>query len=233
MTSHALLLNMLLLVATYSELPIMQFPSRGKTTLSIGMKAKAEIERTGTVTRVSVEADDLQLPQTFAAGMNTYVVWAVSPEGSFDNLGELGISDSEGKLQATTSFDRFGILTTAEPHYMVDKPSGTILFKNEVHRSVPSVPSRIEVGTYDYAGLPRSVQPVPALVMEARASITIAAAAQADKRAEVEFRQARVSLDTMEELFKRDSHPDVVAAAAHEAIRRGQRAATAARQSAR
>jgi hypothetical protein len=224
---------MLLLVATYSELPIMQFPSKGKTTLSLGMKAKAEVERAGTVTRVSVEADGLQLPQTLAAGMNTYVVWAISPEGSFDNLGELALSDSEGRLQATTSFDRFGILITTEPHYMVDKPGSTVLLKNDVHRSVPSVPTRIEIGTYDYAGLPRIAQLVPALVMEARASVAIAAAAGADKSAEVEFRQARVALDTMEELFKRDSHPDVVAAAAHEAIRRGQRAVTAARQSAR
>ena len=63
--------------------------------------------------------------------------------------------------------------------------------------------------------------------MEARAAISIATSVQADKRAESEFRQARVALDTMEELVRRASAPDVVSAAAHAAIRRAQTATTA------
>jgi hypothetical protein len=233
MISTAFLLNMVLLVATYSELPVMQFPSKGKTALSLGMKAKADVERTGTVTKVLVQLEDLRLPQTVLAGMNTYVVWAVSPEGSFDNLGELEISDRKGFLEATTRFDRFAILITVEPHYMVDKPSMTVMFKNESHRTVPSVPTRIDIGTYEYANLPKSAPNTPAIIMEARAAIAIAVAAQADRLAQTEMRQARVSLETMEELLKRTSPADVVAASAHEAIRRGQRAVTAARQSER
>jgi hypothetical protein len=229
----SLLLNMVLLVATYSELPVMQFPSKGKTALSLGMKAKADVERAGTVTKVLVQLEDLRPPQTVLAGMNSYVVWAVSPEGSFDNLGELEISERKGFLEATTRFDRFAILITAEPHYMVDTPGMTVVFKNEPHRTVPSVPTRIELGAYEYANLPKSAPNTPALIVEARAAIAIAVAAQADRLAPTEMRQARVSLETMEELLKRSSPADVVAASAHEAIRRGQRAVVAARQSAR
>src|SRR5262245_8103389 len=161
MTSTALLLNMVLLVATFSELPVMQFPAKGKTGLTLGMKAKADVERTGTVTKVVVQLEDLRPPQSVLAGMNTYVVWAVSPEGSFDNLGELEISDRKGFLEATTRFDRFAILITAEPHYMVDRPGMTVMFKNEAHRTVPSVPTRVEIGDYEYANLPKSAPNTP------------------------------------------------------------------------
>jgi hypothetical protein len=230
MIASTVLLKTFLLAASLSDLLVVQFPSKGKTALSLGMKAKAEVERTGTVTRVLIQLDDVRPPQSFLAGMNTYVAWAVSPEGSVDNLGELGISKTKGLLLATTQFDRFAILITAEPHYMVDKPSAAILYKNEASRSVANVPLKLEVGAYDYVGLPKAAGAVPSLVMEARAAVAIASAALAESRAEYEFRQAKVSLDTMEELFMRASPPDVVAGSAHETIRRAQRAVTAARQ---
>lgn len=233
MISSAVLLKMVLLAATFSDLLVMQFPSKGKVSLSLGTKTKAEVERIGTVTRVSIEVENLRAPQTAQVGMNTYVVWAVSPEGTVDNMGELGVDESKGFLEATTPFDRFAILITAEPHYMVDKPSAVVMYKNEPSRSVPGVPIKLEIGTYEYLGLPRTAQAVPPLIMEARAAVAIASAALAESRAESELRQARVSLDTMEELLKRASSSDVVAASAHETIRRAQRAFLAARQSVR
>ena len=233
MTIPAILLSLLLLVPSKADVLIIQFPVKGKTSLSLGEKGKAEVERTGTVTRVGIQLEDLKPPQTALAGMNAYVAWAVSPEGNFDNLGELELSGTKGSLEATTRFDRFSIIVTAEPHYMVDRPGAPILYKNQAVRSVTGFPLVIEVGTYEYPGLPKSQEGVPALVMEARAAIAIAAAAQAESRAESEFRQAQVAVETMEELFRRGSPVDVVSTAAHAAIRRGQRAVFAARQSGR
>jgi hypothetical protein len=136
-------------------------------------------------------------------------------------------------LEATTRFDRFALLITVEPHYMVDQPSSRVVYKNEAPRTVPGTPMKIDVGAYNYAGLPTSSEPVPTLVMEARAAFAIATMTQTSRRDEPEFRQARVALDTMEELLKRASAADVVSSAAHAAIRQSQRAATVARQSAR
>jgi hypothetical protein len=175
--------------------------------------------------------EGIQSPQSVWPGMNCYVVWAISPEGIFDNMGELEIDGAKASLEATTRFDRFAILVTAEPHYMVDKPGTPVVYTNEPSRDFPGVPLTVEVGAYEYANLPTPAAGVPALVMEARAAIAIAMGVQADKRAESEFRQAHVALDTMEELLRRASPPDVVAAAAHAAIRLAQLATTAARQS--
>ena len=232
MSITALLVGLLLLLPTPAEVVIVQFPMRAKVSLPLGGKNKADVQRLATTTKTLIKLEDLRSPQSVLAGMNTYVAWAVSPEGSFDNLGELEIAGTKGLLEATTRFDRFAILITAEPHYMVDEPSSRIVYKNESARTLPGVPLKIEVGAYEYSGLPTNTG-VPVLVMEARAAFAIASAAQADRRDETEFRQARVALDTMEELFKRASSVEVVSAAAHAAIRQAQRAAIVARQSAR
>jgi hypothetical protein len=229
----ALLATFLLLPPTPAEVTIVQFAAKGKASLSVGPKGKAAVERIGTVTKVVVQMDGLQFPQAAKGGMNCYVVWAISPEGSFDNLGELEQSKEKGTLEATTLFDRFAILVTFEPHYMVDKPSSNIYFKNDPARDFTNVPLTVQVGDYDYPVLQDNAVGVPSLVMQARAAMTIATAAEAPQRAEQEFRQARVAMDTMEELFRRGSMPDVISAAAHGAIRRAQLATVTARQRAR
>jgi hypothetical protein len=233
MTLHALLLHMLLLAVTPVEIQIANFPTKGKVSVSLGAKGKADVERLNTITRVSIQLDDVQPTRTALAGMNAYVAWVISPEGSFENLGELDVNGTKGFLEATTRFDRFAILITAEPHYMVDRPNFTVMFKNEAVRNVRNTALTIQVGEYEYKDLPQAVFNIPPLVMEARAAVAIAASVQADRYAQVEFRQARVSLDTMEEFVRRASPMDAIAPSAHEAIRRAQRAAAISRQSAR
>jgi len=229
----ASLLLPLLLAVTPVELQVTQFPSNGRVSLLLGAKGKADVERSGTVTRVSIQLDAVQPPHVVLSGMNTYVVWVVSPEGSFENLGELDVDKSKASLEATTRFDRFAILITAEPHYMVDRPNFTVMFKNETARNVRSVPLIVRTGEYEYANLPPKIFAVPALLMEARAAVAIAASAGADQLAESEFRQAKVALDTVEQLNLRAAPPDVVSAAANEAIRRAQRAFAFSRQTVR
>jgi hypothetical protein len=229
----ALAIAALLAAALPAEIQVVSFPSRGKLSVPLGAKGKADVERLSTVTKVSFQLDGVPAPHTVLAGMNALVVWVVSPEGGFENLGELEIDGAKAFLEATTRFDRFGILVTAEPHYMVDRPSSAAVFKNEAPRGVRSVPVTVRVGEYDYPGLPQAVRNVPPLVMQARAAVSIAASAQADRLAESEFRQARVSLETMEELVRRSSPFDVFAPSAHEAVRRAQRAFTLSRQSVR
>jgi hypothetical protein len=220
---------LLLAASSPTEVTAVHFPAKGKASLSFGGKNKAEVERVGTVTKASLQMEGVQPPSSVRAGMNCYVVWAISPEGAFDNLGELEISGTKASLEATTSFDRFALLVTAEPHYMVDKPGSGVAYRNEPAKDFPGVPVTVDVGVYDYPELVVNVPTAPTIVLEARAAMTIAAAVQADRKAESEFRQARVAIDTMEELVRRTSPPDVVAAAAHAAIRRAHLATTLAR----
>ena len=124
-------------------------------------------------------------------------------------------------------------MVTVEPHYLVDKPSSNIFFRNDRARDFTNVPVTVETGAYEYPASQSNAVGVPGLVMQARAAMAIATETQAVQRAETEFRQAKVAMDTMEELFRRASAPDVISTAAHSAIRRAHLATLAARQSAR
>lgn len=212
--------------ATPAEVTIPSLPAKGSTSLALSPSGKADIQRTGTVTRVSIQIDRVAPAQGFIQGMNALVVWAVSPEGDMENIGELGIAGTKASLSATTKYDRFGILITAEPYYLVDRPGAAVAYRNLAPRDGRSMPISVQIGTYDYPVLP--VSPVsagyPSVILEARAALAIAQSLQAERLAESDFRQARVALDSMEELVKRGSPLELTEASAHESIRRSHRA---------
>ncbi len=70
---------------------------------------------------------------------NTYVLWAVTPHGITEKIGELLYEDGFGEdfayLDGTTTEAVFGMIVTAEPHFSVLKPSKQIVY---VSRSQPA-----------------------------------------------------------------------------------------------
>jgi hypothetical protein len=161
------------------------------------------------------------------------VVWAVSPEGDIENVGEVAVEKDKRRLETTTRFEQAGLFITAEPDYMVDRPSSEVIFRSQNPRNdqVRRQTVTVEVGTYDYSWLvPNTLAAVPPLLAEARAAFAIAQNAGAERLAEAEFRRARAALDTMEQLVSRASPADIIAQSAHETIRRSQQAVIAARE---
>ena len=229
MSLPAFLLSFLILAPITAEISILEFPMRTKVSLSMGEKNRVEVERAGTVARVSIRMEGLTPLHRTVEGMNAYVAWAVSPEGILENLGALVVSGSRGRLEATTRFDRFGLIVTAEPHHMVDRPSRWILCKNDVPQGASAVSLTVG-GFYEYLSLPSNHDAAPPIVMEARSAMAIANAYFAFRRAEREYREAKVALDTMEELLTRNSSPEILSGAANAAIRQAQHAVAVARQ---
>jgi hypothetical protein len=226
-------LSLLVMTAGTTDVIVVSIPTRGDISLTLGPSGKTELKRDGTVTRIRIELDRLAPPSAMGMGFSAYVGWAVSPDGVAENLGEIAMDKDKGRLEATTRFEQVGVLITAEPHYMVDRPSAAVAFRNQNPRGddIRRVTVPVEVGLYDYSAvnLPASAG-VPALVMESRAAIQIAKISEADRWAESEFRRARVAVDTMEEMISRASPFEIVAQTATEAIRRSQYAVAAARE---
>jgi hypothetical protein len=219
------------LLALTIELDTVDLPLNSGVQITFAPSGKAELKREGTVTRVKIEIDQLRAP---IAPLNTYVVWAVSPEGIFDNLGELLINRNKGSFDGTTRLSQLGLLITAEPHYMVDRPSSTAAWRSQtVGSETRRVTKPIEVGQYDYTGLKPSPPAANTYVVQARSALQIAQIAGAEQAAEADYRQARVALGAMEELIKRAAPLDILLPAANEAIGWAQRAATAARERAK
>src|SRR5207253_9487895 len=76
----------------------------------------------------------------------TYVLWAISPDGHVDNLGEIKRSGSpyvDSKIDVTTPLQTFSLVVTAEPHFLVRVPSRMVVLEN----LPPQRPGDAEVAT--------------------------------------------------------------------------------------
>lgn len=221
---------LLALAANAVPLDIVTLPLQNDVKLTLTPSGRCELKRDGTVSQIKIEIDRIAAPRTLGP-YNTYVLWAVSPEGVFDNLGELQTLGNKGQISATTRFGQFAILITAEPHFMVDRPSAAVAYKaetpkTEVRRKTVSV----EVGSYDYSSLAATTSiGVQGWVVQARAAFQIAKASGADRLAPEEFRNAQVAIGSLEEMITRAVPADILWPAANEAIGWSQRAAAEAR----
>jgi len=220
-----------LLAVTTVDLDIVTVPPTAEIRIVLTPGARSEIKREESVTRVRIDIDRVAAPSTLGPAFNTYVVWAVSPEGILDNLGELEVKGVKAQFSATTRLTQFGVLITAEPHYMVDQPSSGVAFRSQGPESdFRRKKAPIEVGAYDYSKIKRTAPtPVHNSVIQARSAFQIAEAAGADRLASTEFRNAQVALGAMEELVNRAAPFDILWPTANEAIRWSQRAVSAAR----
>src|ERR1700758_2114648 len=125
---------LLFFAANTVDLAIVTLPLTSDLRVALTPAGRADLKRDGTVSQIKIEIDRIASPKTLGP-YNTYVLWAVSPEGVFDNLGELQTNGNKGQINATTRFAQLAILITAEPHFMVDRPSAAIAYRAETPKS--------------------------------------------------------------------------------------------------
>src|SRR5438132_4812191 len=91
------------------------------------LKGTAKVRRQGRRgTRVELNLNNLPRAYELGGVYTTYVLWAISPDGHVDNLGEIKRSGSgliDSKIDVTTPLQTFALLVTAEPHFLVHAPS--------------------------------------------------------------------------------------------------------------
>ena len=104
------------------------------TTLLPRLKGEAKVRRAGRRgTRVELSIDDLPRASELGGIYTTYILWAISPDGHVDNLGEIkrsGSSFVNSKLDVTTPLQTFALILTAEPHFLMKVPSRMVVMEN-------------------------------------------------------------------------------------------------------
>lgn len=123
------------------------------TVLLPDAKGGATVENKRGSTLINAHFSGLESPQRFGASYLTYVLWAISPDGRAQNLGEVftGTRD-KGKLTASSNLQAFALIVTAEPHYSVSQPSDAVVMENIVRRDTIG---KVEEVTATYELLPR------------------------------------------------------------------------------
>jgi outer membrane protein OmpA-like peptidoglycan-associated protein len=83
--------------------------------------------------RVVIDAhfDGLGSPSAFGPEYITYVLWAITPDGRPQNLGEV-LPRGKFSLTVTSSVPAFGLIVTAEPYFAVSQPSDVVVMQNVI-----------------------------------------------------------------------------------------------------
>jgi outer membrane protein OmpA-like peptidoglycan-associated protein len=109
---------------------------------------EAEVRYRDGQAQVEVEFDDLKPAVLFGGDITCYVVWAVKPDSTFENLGELFMDYRDGKVKMSTGLKRFALMITAEAYSLVDAPSELVVFTNQ-----PAEAKRADTSSFTFRGL--------------------------------------------------------------------------------
>ncbi|HAV41862.1 MAG TPA: hypothetical protein DCW97_05590 [Acidobacteria bacterium] len=84
------------------------------------------------VASVELSFEHLEPAILFAGDISTYVLWAVGPDGTVDNLGEIIIDkrDCSGSQKFYVNRKILALMVTAEPYSSVSRPTDLVLFVN-------------------------------------------------------------------------------------------------------
>lgn len=188
------------------------------TTLLPRLKGEAKVRRAGRRgTRVELSIDDLPRASELGGVYTTYILWAITPDGHVDNLGEIkrsGSSFINSKLDVTTPLQTFAMILTAEPHFRMKVPSRAVVMENLPPQRVSG--SQIETVNVQYIGnssdyfknvrvpeiADRDYRETPVSLLGARQAISLAKYAGASQDAPEELRLAEQELQSAEEAWR-------------------------------
>ena len=190
------------------------------TALSPQAKGEAKIDPKNGAIQIDAKFDELSAVSQFGNAYLTYVLWAITPEGRANNLGELSLSGTRSKLEVTTHLQNFGLIVTAEPFSAVTAPSEDVILENIVRSDtkgqVEAVNAKYELlqrGRYRDLNLQPLSGDEPLSLLEARNAMRIAERRQADKYAPDAWARATETLDRAEDYETRTQMKAVPTAA--------------------
>src|SRR6266566_1840481 len=210
---------------TYPLDQTIEVPFHGTTRLP-RLKGTAWVKRQGRRgTRVQLNIDNLPRGYELGGVYTTFVLWAISPDGHVDNLGEIKRSGSgliDSKIDVTTPLQTFALLVTAEPHFLVHTPSRMVVMENLAPLTIRN--AQVETSTIQYigntsdyfrdAGVPKIAETdfrdIPVALLGARQAVNLARYAGAERDAPNELRAAQADLEQAETALRaRQNERDV------------------------
>jgi outer membrane protein OmpA-like peptidoglycan-associated protein len=192
-------------------------------------KGQAKVESKRGAIRIQAQFDKLDAATRFGPEFLTYVLWAVSPEGRADNLGEVLLAGAKSKLDVTAQLQAFALIVTAEPYFAVTQPSEVVVLENIVRPdtmgSVEEMDAKFDLlQRSQYTYVQGNAKPAamdsrtPFGLHEARNAVQIAKAAGAEKYASESFQKAAQLLQQAESSLAHKGDKKQVEMSAREAV---------------
>ncbi|CAN5616385.1 hypothetical protein BH18ACI1_BH18ACI1_12600 [soil metagenome] len=209
------------------------------------MKGEAKIQRTKkNGTEVELSVSKMPRPFELGAGYATYVLWAISPDGQVDNLGEIkrrGFFDFDSKISVTTPLQTFALIITAEPHFLVRRPSRAVMLENlnpyaKSGRTLATTTAIQYFGnSSDYFNDARTPEiaeidysKTPSTILQSKQALALAKYAGAQRDAAEELREAETLMQSADAAWKAGRAEEDVDITARKAISAAVKAETTA-----
>lgn len=208
------------------------------TTLLPAAKGEAKVtsERGGIT--INARFQGLSPANGFGPEYLTYVLWAISPDGRPNNLGEVLPAGTKNDIMVTTALQSFGLIVTAEPYFSVTQPSDVVVLQNVilddkttgVLEKVNAHYALLPRGTYAQTEGAKSIaNPItrdeksPLELYEAYNAIRIASDAGADKYAADIMQEANLDLRNAADMdANKKSDKKMVITYARQAVQRAE-----------
>jgi len=199
------------------------------------MKGEGKIKRTSkNGTQIQLSVSKMPRPFELGAGYATYVLWAISPDGQIDNLGEIkrrGFFEFDSNISVTTPLQTFALIITAEPHFLVRRPSRAVMLENvSPYAQSGRILATTAVVSYlgnssDYFSDARTPQiaeidysKTPSALLQAKQAIALAKFAGAQTYATVELQEAETLLQNAERAWEAKRGEEEIDVMARKAI---------------
>jgi outer membrane protein OmpA-like peptidoglycan-associated protein len=220
---------------TYFKDPV-SIPFAG-TTLRPTARGEATVERwrKRNESEIDISIENMVPAYNYGGDYTTYVLWAITPAGQVDNLGEFRLSGGSARLKAATPHQTFAMIITAEPHYLVKLPSRMVVLENLAPQTTKVAVQSSEVYFTGDSGEYYKDKTVPALaerdynktpmeLLQARRAIQIARLADAERHDPTDFNQAMNLLDQAEASFRQGKNVHETGRIARDSISLAERA---------
>ncbi len=102
------------------------------TALLPGAKGSAEVKSNRGQISIAAKFEGLRPANSFGVEYLTYVLWAITPEGRPQALGEVLPDGNKNNIEVTTNLQAFALIVTAEPYFAVTMPSDVVVVQNTV-----------------------------------------------------------------------------------------------------
>jgi outer membrane protein OmpA-like peptidoglycan-associated protein len=133
------------------DLPLQQvtFPERNNIEIGFARDSRApeatlvaDVQYREGQANVDIRFRNMKPAILFGGDVTSYVLWAVMPDGTTENLGELWVRDDAETVEYSTGLKSFAMVVTAESHPLVSSPSELVMFWSEASKkkNITSVP---------------------------------------------------------------------------------------------
>jgi len=199
------------------------------TELMPGASAEVKVENRNNRMEIELKFAGLEDATKFGLEYLCYVLWAVSPQGRAENLGEVIVKNEMAHVKAVTDMQTFAMIVTAEPYFAVTQPGNMVVLENTLPATghVENITATYELlgrGVYSSSNTKIEnaifgIDPkTPRELFEARNAVRIARNASAGKYAQSSLAKAEQQLSLAEEAYRSKHDRKTVESTARDAV---------------